>query len=176
MRPAQPIGFCGGEAVRQASWSVAPGLSLLVCRLRRAICHREGHGVRAKTLTVLLIIVGIGWASGAVFNLFSACLEGFQRFDLSSRIWIVQIAIRTLGIAAVLASGHGMFAGSCSLATSDVSNSCYVALQLTCDSNNRGRVSKCPRPVRRWRSERFSNRPADCRARMRSRNFRMKSI
>jgi O-antigen/teichoic acid export membrane protein len=64
----------------------------------------------AKTFTVLLIIVGIGWASGAVFNLFSACLEGFQRFDLTSRIWIVQIAIRTLGIAAVLASGHGMFA------------------------------------------------------------------
>ena len=64
----------------------------------------------AKTFTTLLIVVGLGWASGAVFNLFTACLEGFQRFDLSSRIWIVQIAIRSLGIAAVLATGHGLLA------------------------------------------------------------------
>ncbi len=62
----------------------------------------------AKTFTTLLIVVGLGWASGAVFNLFTACLEGFQRFDLSSRIWIVQIAIRSIGIAAVLATGHGL--------------------------------------------------------------------
>jgi len=64
----------------------------------------------ARTFTILLIIVGISWASGAVFNLFSACLEGFQRFDLTSRIWIAQVAIRSIGIAAVLATGHGIFA------------------------------------------------------------------
>src|SRR5580658_9435831 len=64
----------------------------------------------AKTFTTLVIVVGLGWASGAVFNLFTACLEGFQRFDLTSRIWIVQIAIRSIGIAAVLATGHGLLA------------------------------------------------------------------
>jgi O-antigen/teichoic acid export membrane protein len=64
----------------------------------------------ANTFTTLLIVVGLGWASGAVFNLFTACLEGFQRFDLSSRIWIVQIAIRSIGIAVVLATGHGLLA------------------------------------------------------------------
>jgi O-antigen/teichoic acid export membrane protein len=62
----------------------------------------------AKTFTALLIVVGLGWASGAVFNLFSACLEGFQRFDLSNRIWIVQIGIRSIGIASVLAMGYGL--------------------------------------------------------------------
>jgi O-antigen/teichoic acid export membrane protein len=64
----------------------------------------------AKTFTILLIVVGLGWASGAVFNLFTACLEGFQRFDLSSRIWISQVAIRSIGIAIVLLTGHGLLA------------------------------------------------------------------
>jgi O-antigen/teichoic acid export membrane protein len=64
----------------------------------------------AKTFTTLLIMVGLGCASGAVFNLFTACLEGFQRFDISSKIWIVQIAIRAIGITAVLATRHGLLA------------------------------------------------------------------
>ncbi len=64
----------------------------------------------AETFVTLLTVIGLGWATGAVFNSFSACLEGFQRFDLSSRIWIIQIAIRSIGIAIVLATGHGMVA------------------------------------------------------------------
>ena len=63
-----------------------------------------------RPFTILLIVVGIGWASGAVFNLFSASLEGFQRFDLTSRIWITSIAVRSFGIAAVLAAGHRLLA------------------------------------------------------------------
>lgn len=59
---------------------------------------------------MLIMFVGIGWASGCVFNLFSAGVEGYQRFDLSSRIWIISIAIRSFGIAAVLFLGHGLLA------------------------------------------------------------------
>jgi O-antigen/teichoic acid export membrane protein len=62
------------------------------------------------TFIILMSVVGLGWASGAVFNLFTACLEGFQRFDLTSRIWIVQIAVRSIGIYVVLATGHGLMA------------------------------------------------------------------
>jgi O-antigen/teichoic acid export membrane protein len=73
------------------------------------ITHFENISPKyAQTFTTLLIVVGLGWASGSVFNLFTACLEGFQRFDLTSRIWIVQIAIRSIGIALVLATGHGL--------------------------------------------------------------------
>jgi O-antigen/teichoic acid export membrane protein len=62
----------------------------------------------ADIFTNLLLMVGVVWATGAVFNLFTAVLDGYQRFDLSSRIWIIQIAVRSLGIMAVLATGHGL--------------------------------------------------------------------
>ena len=68
------------------------------------------------------MMVGIAWATGAVFNLFSALLEGYQRFDLSSRIWIVSIAVRSLGIVAVLATGHGLI---------DMGKAVLVALGVT---------------------------------------------
>ena len=32
-----------------------------------------------KAFTTLITVVGIGWASGAIFNLFTAAMEGFQR-------------------------------------------------------------------------------------------------
>ena len=63
-----------------------------------------------RAFSILFIAVAIGWASGAVFNIFGASVEGFQRFDLTSRIWIVSVAVRSLGIAAVLLAGHGLLA------------------------------------------------------------------
>jgi O-antigen/teichoic acid export membrane protein len=62
----------------------------------------------AEVFTKMLVMVGIGWAVGAVFNLLSATLEGYQRFDLTSRIWITSTAVRAFGIFAVLATGHGL--------------------------------------------------------------------
>ena len=62
----------------------------------------------AEVFTKMLVMVGIGWAVGAVFNLLSAMLEGYQRFDLTSRIWITSTAVRAFGIFAVLATGHGL--------------------------------------------------------------------
>lgn len=64
----------------------------------------------AEVFTKLLIMVGIVWAFGALFNLLSATIEAYQRFDLTSRIWIVQLALRAFGIVAVLATGHGLLA------------------------------------------------------------------
>jgi O-antigen/teichoic acid export membrane protein len=62
----------------------------------------------ADVFTRLLIMVGLAWAVGSVFNLLSATLEGYQRFDLTNRIWIVSIAVRAFGSFAVLATGHGL--------------------------------------------------------------------
>jgi O-antigen/teichoic acid export membrane protein len=76
----------------------------------------------ADVFTVLLVMVGLGWATGAIFNPMSALLEGYQRFDLSSRIWIASMAVRALGIVAVLATGHGLI---------DMGKVALVALAVT---------------------------------------------
>jgi O-antigen/teichoic acid export membrane protein len=56
----------------------------------------------------LVMVVGVSWAIGMVFNPFSAATEGFQRFDVFSRIWIVTGLTRTVGIVAVLGMGRGI--------------------------------------------------------------------
>ncbi len=53
-------------------------------------------------------IVGISWAVGLVFNIFGACIEGFQRFDIFSRIWISTTALRTIAVVIVLSMGYGL--------------------------------------------------------------------
>ena len=55
--------------------------------------------------TTLVIMVGCAFALGTVFGLFSAVVEGYQRFDLTSRVWILTTTLRTLGLAAVLLMG-----------------------------------------------------------------------
>jgi len=58
----------------------------------------------------LVVVIGASWSLGMIFNLFNATLEGFQRFDISSRIWIAVTAVRVLGTALLLFLGHGIFA------------------------------------------------------------------
>src|SRR5262249_45453822 len=56
----------------------------------------------------LIIIIGTSWSLGTVFNVFNACLEGFQRFDISNRIWIVTTGVRAIGCVVLLAMGYGL--------------------------------------------------------------------
>jgi O-antigen/teichoic acid export membrane protein len=56
----------------------------------------------------LILIAGISWAIGMVFSIFGACVEGFQRFDLLGRIWLTTTVVRSVGVALVLFSGHGL--------------------------------------------------------------------
>ena len=56
----------------------------------------------------LILIAGISWALGMIFNIFGACVEGFQRFDLLGRIWITTTVVRSVGVALVLFTGHGL--------------------------------------------------------------------
>ena len=58
----------------------------------------------------LIAIASISWALGMIFNLFGACLEGYQRFDLLGRIWITTTVVRSLGVFLVLYLGHGLLA------------------------------------------------------------------
>lgn len=58
----------------------------------------------------LVILVGISWASGAIGMVFQASLEGFQRFDVVSRILLVTSVIRVAGTIAVLMAGRSLVA------------------------------------------------------------------
>jgi O-antigen/teichoic acid export membrane protein len=58
----------------------------------------------------LLRIVGVSWGIGMIFNIFSGCLEGFQRFDLLGRIWMVTSLARSAAILVVLKLGYGLMA------------------------------------------------------------------
>ncbi len=58
----------------------------------------------------LLRIVGVSWGLGLIFNIFSGCLEGFQRFDILSRIWMLASAARSIAIVVVLKLGYGVLA------------------------------------------------------------------
>ncbi len=73
---------------------------------------------RRPEVRLLLIITSMSWmVSQPVFN---ATLEGFQRFDLSSRIFIFTSVLRAVGSLVVLALGGGLVA----LATN------YLAIQI----------------------------------------------
>lgn len=52
----------------------------------------------------LLRMVSGSWAAMLVFTVFSSCLEGCQRFDLTGRIWVASLAARVIGILAVVDS------------------------------------------------------------------------
>jgi O-antigen/teichoic acid export membrane protein len=58
----------------------------------------------------LIRIAGISFALGMIFNIFGACVEGAQRFDLLGRIWITTTAVRSAGVFLVLYAGEGLLA------------------------------------------------------------------
>ena len=43
-----------------------------------------------------------------VFNVFGACVEGYQRFDLLGRIWITTTVVRSTGVFLLLFNGNGL--------------------------------------------------------------------
>ncbi len=58
----------------------------------------------------LVLLITVSWCLGVVFNLFGACLDAVQRFDLSNRVSIVGATIRTFGTGALLYFGFGLIA------------------------------------------------------------------
>ncbi|MEN6536801.1 MAG: oligosaccharide flippase family protein [Bryobacteraceae bacterium] len=65
----------------------------------------------------LVLIVGFSIAAGLNMSVFSAVVEGFQRFDVYNRIRIVISGVRAAGWFTLLATGYGLVAmGSWTLA------------------------------------------------------------
>jgi O-antigen/teichoic acid export membrane protein len=63
-----------------------------------------------RDFSLLILMLGATWAMGLIFYAFGGCLEGFQRFDLTNRIAIMVVFIRSLGSVVVLSMGQGLMA------------------------------------------------------------------
>ena len=59
-------------------------------------------------LKLITVVVG-AWVLGSLFNVFTGCLEGFQRFDLTNRITLTGSAVRSFGTAILLWLGYGVY-------------------------------------------------------------------
>lgn len=56
----------------------------------------------------LLSIVGASWAFGMSMNIMTAALEGHQRFDVITRIWVTGLLVRSIGTALLVWKGFGL--------------------------------------------------------------------
>ncbi len=88
-------GAMAGASLLAATFFAAPHLGSLL-------------NIADPVFPTLVTIVATSWAIGMSVNVLGACLEGFQRFDLFGRIWIVTTGIRSAAIAVVLYLGHGI--------------------------------------------------------------------
>jgi O-antigen/teichoic acid export membrane protein len=86
---------CIGPLLLAANYFAAPRLSAAM------------HVTNPLFPKMLMIVVG-AWVLGSLFNVFSSCLEGFQRFDLINKIYLAGTAVRSFGTAALLFAGYGV--------------------------------------------------------------------
>lgn len=90
-------------------------ISLLVMALTLGLAHNLVGFFRVPPahqaeFSTLIQLTGISWALCIVMNLFVSALQGFQRFDLESRVWVASLALRSAGYFIVLRLGHGLVA------------------------------------------------------------------
>ncbi len=58
----------------------------------------------------LVSLVGINLAVGVAFNVFTGCVEGFQRFDLVNKIRVTAYSTQAVGCFVTLSLGYGLAA------------------------------------------------------------------
>jgi O-antigen/teichoic acid export membrane protein len=58
--------------------------------------------------STLIEITGVSWALCMMLSMFVSALDGFQRFDLESRVWAGTILLRSAGYFLVLKLGRGL--------------------------------------------------------------------
>jgi O-antigen/teichoic acid export membrane protein len=90
------------------AWSSIMAVGIIVLTVAIAPYAEKIWHLNRPVFRDLILIAGISWALGMVFNVFGACVEGFQRFDLLGRIWITTTVVRSSGVALVLFNGRGL--------------------------------------------------------------------
>jgi O-antigen/teichoic acid export membrane protein len=74
-----------------------------------------------------ILIIGITTTITMSFGVFSSTLSALNRYDLRSYVTLTQLAIRVIGVVAVLRTGHGIVAiALCELLTAAIGNSLLV--------------------------------------------------
>jgi len=84
------------------AWALAPVLAWNAHRFFKISPENQ------KEFATLILIVGISWGLCIMVHLFLSALDGFQRFDLTSRVMVVQVALRSAGYFAVLKMHRGL--------------------------------------------------------------------
>src|SRR4051794_31675693 len=59
-------------------------------------------------LSMLILITGVSWGLFVLLHIFTSALDGFQRFDLTTRATVVTLLIRSCGGALLLKGGYGL--------------------------------------------------------------------
>ena len=77
-----------------------------LCLARYANRFFQISAAYQTVFTTLIVMVGCAWALGSTFSLLSGAVEGYQRFDLTNRVSILTIVLRTVGLVTVLALGY----------------------------------------------------------------------
>jgi O-antigen/teichoic acid export membrane protein len=83
-------------------WIVSPVLAWRAHRFFKILPQDQPEFAR------LILIVGISWGLCIMLHLFLSALDGFQRFDLTSRVMVIQVALRSIGYFVALKTGNGL--------------------------------------------------------------------
>jgi O-antigen/teichoic acid export membrane protein len=85
-------------------WTISPVLAANAYRfLRVTPAYRQ-------EFATLILLTGISWGLCVMLHLFLSALDGFQRFDLTSHVMVLQVALRSAGYFLALKFGYGLVA------------------------------------------------------------------
>ncbi len=85
-------------------WAVSPTLAFNAHRFFKISAANQHE------FAVLILIIGISWGLCIMLHMFLSALDGFQRFDLTSRVMVIQVALRSAGYFIALKAGYGLVA------------------------------------------------------------------
>jgi O-antigen/teichoic acid export membrane protein len=85
-----------------AVWLTAPVLAIRAARFFK-VAEADRH-----EFSTLILLTGLCFGLQMTVHLFLSALDGFQRFDLTSRVMVLQVALRSAGYFIVLELGYGL--------------------------------------------------------------------
>ena len=88
-------------------------ISLLIMAVTLGLSWRvdsffEVAPAHRKEFATLVTMTGMSWALCVVLQMFVSALDGFQRFDMTSRVWVATLIVRSSCYALLLKFGFGL--------------------------------------------------------------------
>jgi O-antigen/teichoic acid export membrane protein len=83
-------------------WMTTPVVAVRATRFFK-VAEADKH-----EFSTLILITGLSFGLQMTLHLFLSALDGFQRFDLTSRVMVLQVVLRATGYFVVLELGHGL--------------------------------------------------------------------